>query len=247
MSGTPFDRIAVRLRQVRYRLQLANTVVLLDIAGRLGRWALLRKLDLMGYPQRDRVGALLDREIAAIAPSVEAYLTHQRTEIEILSARLSRRYDPGAALNEATERAIRAKDTAMKAHAPHGAVFPELLGRVNERMLEGRDLRVLAEELKAKYGPLHGALPAEEEDFWTKEARRQREARAANPETPQPLTKRQEAALDIQKRTALETIAGAGKPVVHRAAVMSKGVFATGEIRDMSASTPIVGERRPDK
>lgn len=197
MSGTPFDRIAVRLRQFRYRLQLANTVVLLDLAGRLGRWALLRKLDLMGYPQRDRVGALVDREIAAIAPSVEAYLTHQRTEIEILSARLSRRYDPGAALNEATERAIRAKGTAMQCNVFDGQPVPEFLGRVSEHVRRSDDLRVLAEELKAKYGD-----KPEIEDFWTREAARQREERNASPEPMQELTKTQKAALEGQKERA---------------------------------------------
>jgi len=125
------------LKYFFYRLQLANVQTLLDLAGRLGRWALIRKLDLMGYPQRDRVAALVDREIAALGPSVEAYLTHQKTEIDILSARLSRRYDPGAALNEVTERASKAKKTAMQAHAPKGVVLSELLGRVNERVAEG--------------------------------------------------------------------------------------------------------------
>ena len=194
----------MNLKGLIYRLRLANYNQLLDIAGRLGKWALLNKLDLMGYPQRDRVGALLDREIAALGPSVEAYLTHQRTEIEILSARLSRRYDPGAALNEATERAIRAKKTALTANLTPGrtVVLSELDGRVNERMAEGRDLRVLAEELKAKYGD-----KPEVEDFWTREAARQREARTLNPEPVQELTKTQKAALEYQKSAVQRTIA----------------------------------------
>lgn len=57
----------MNLKGLIYRLRLANYNQLLDIAGRLGKWALLNKLDLMGYPQRDRVSALLKREIAAIA------------------------------------------------------------------------------------------------------------------------------------------------------------------------------------
>ena len=192
------------LRGMLYRLQLANYNQLLDIAGRLGKWALLRKLDLMGYPQRDRVSALLKREIAAIGPSVEGYLTYQKTEIEILSERLSRRYDPGAALNEATERAIRAKGTATKCHVWDGEVVPNDFARVNEHIREGIDLRVLAEELKAKYGD-----KPEVADFWTREARRQRAARAANPEPMQPLTETQKAALEHQKRAVKRMIENA--------------------------------------
>ena len=171
------------LRGMLYRLQLANYNQLLDIAGRLGKWALLNKLDLMGYPQRDRVSALLKREIAAIGPSVEAYLTHQKTEIEILSARLSRRYDPGAALNEATERAIRAKGVAMRATTSTEGVL------LSER---GED------------APKPG-----QSDFWEREAARQREARADNPEPILKLTPLQEAALEHQKSAVKRTIENA--------------------------------------
>lgn len=190
-------------KQLRYRLALAYADRCIYWAARLGKYALLRKLDLMGYPQRDRVGTLLDREIAALAPSVEAYLTHQRTEIEILRARLARRYDPGAALNEATERAIKAKQIAFDAnvHPQTGVPLPEVHGRVSERMREGETLRVLAEELKAKYGD-----KPEVEDFWTREAARQRVERAANPEPAQPLTKAQLAALEMQKHSARKAI-----------------------------------------
>ena len=159
-----------------YRLRLANYNRWLSVAERIGKWALLNKLDLMGYPQRDRVGALLDREIAAIAPSVEAYLTHQRTEIEILSARLSRRYDPGAALNEATERAIKDKKLVAAAHV------------VTEGLLMSE---------RGDDAPKPG-----DPDFWEKEAARQRKARALQPEPLLELTKTQEDALEAQKKRA---------------------------------------------
>ena len=207
---TPFDRIVERIdlwwSPTRYRIQLGLVRRCIYWSGRLGGWALVRKLDLMGYPQRDcdRVTALVRREIDAIGPSVEGYLTYQKTEIEILSERLSRRYDPGAALNEATERAIRAKGTATKCHVWDGEVVPNDFARVNEHIREGIDLRVLAEELKAKYGD-----KPEVADFWTQEAARQREDRAAKPEVMLELTKTQKAALEHQKSAVKRTIENA--------------------------------------
>lgn len=166
----------MNINGIIYRLRLANYNHWLEIAGRLGKWALLNKLDLMGYPQRDRVGALLDREIAALGPSVEAYLTHQKTEIEILRARLSRRYDPGAALNEATERAIKAKGVAMRATASTEGL-----------LMSERD---------------DDAPKPGEPDFWEREAARQRAAREAKPEPMLELTKTQQDALEGQKERA---------------------------------------------
>lgn len=180
----------IRFLIYRAKLGIANRV--LGIAGRLGKWALLRKLDLMGYPQRDRVGALLDREIAALGPSVETYFTHQKTEIEILSARLSRRYDPGAALNEATERAIKAKGVAMLEVARRGGDGLTLADGI---------------QLIAKAPTMHRAPTLPQEDFWTREAARQKAERDANPEPMQELTKNQEAALEHQKRAVKRTIA----------------------------------------
>ena len=220
-----------------YRLKLGFFNHCLAIASVLGRYALLHKLDLMGYPQRDRVGALLDREIAALGPSVEAYLTHQKTEIEILSARLSRRYDPGAALNEATERAIEAKKTVMACHVVQGEVVPDLFRRVNEKMAAGHALHariraappgavieVTNDESEAYHGttgnaPLgkelhdaaHFEVPKPIDDFWTREAAHQRKEHENNPAPLQPLTKNQEAALEFQKRSAKAAIEHAGE------------------------------------
>ena len=55
---------------------------------------------------------LVQREINAVFGSIEAYADYLMTETAILTERLSRRYDPGMALNEATNRVIAAKREA---------------------------------------------------------------------------------------------------------------------------------------
>lgn len=198
----------MNIKGLIYRTKLAIANRAIYWAERLGHWGLLRKLDLMGYPQRDRVSALLKREIAAIGPSVEAYLTHQKTEIEILSARLSRRYDPGAALNEATDRAIVAKKLAMA--GPGGVVevtnaqFEAYRGTTGNEPIATAPTKGLLISERGEDAPKPG-----QSDFWEREAARQREARAANPEPMPPLTETQKAALEHQKRAVKRMIENA--------------------------------------
>jgi len=49
---------------------------------------------------------VFDRELDAIADSVKGYITFQKTEREIISDRLSRRFDLAGALNESANPAI---------------------------------------------------------------------------------------------------------------------------------------------
>lgn len=52
------------------------------------------------------------REVAAAPESILAHFEYQRSEADILSERLARRYDPGMALSEAANRAIAQKQAA---------------------------------------------------------------------------------------------------------------------------------------
>jgi hypothetical protein len=64
----------------------------------------------------EQIRRLAGRELAAVAESIRAFDAYQATEADILNARLSRRFDPGMALNEAAERAIAAKKAAKAEH-----------------------------------------------------------------------------------------------------------------------------------
>lgn len=64
---------------------------------------------------RQKFSALAGREIDAIRETVVAHFDYQDSEARILSERLARRYDPGMALNEATNRALEAKAAAKTA------------------------------------------------------------------------------------------------------------------------------------
>lgn len=63
----------------------------------------------------DTARALVRREIDLIAGTVHGAITWHRSEVDLLADRLSRRYDPGLALQEATNRAIEAKKAAKAA------------------------------------------------------------------------------------------------------------------------------------
>ena len=63
---------------------------------------------------KTRVRALFYREMDAISSNVQSFVKYQTDEAEILNARLSRRYDPGMAVNEAANRAIEAKKAARE-------------------------------------------------------------------------------------------------------------------------------------
>ena len=54
------------------------------------------------------------RELDAIADSVNGYINFQKTESEIISERLSRRFDLSAALNESAARAIKEKQAVIE-------------------------------------------------------------------------------------------------------------------------------------
>jgi len=95
--------------------------LLLAIASRVYVWALVR--DLKADPPEDAATWLapLDsselrrlawREIGAIRVSIIEHGRYQDREARILNDRLSRRYDPGQAVNEAANRAIAAKQAA---------------------------------------------------------------------------------------------------------------------------------------
>lgn len=57
----------------------------------------------------DRIEALARREIVAITDNIAAFHEHMTTEVEILTERLVRQFDPSMAWNEAINRAIVAK------------------------------------------------------------------------------------------------------------------------------------------
>ena len=70
-------------------------------AARILSWALHRRLGIARF--------LIDREIDAIAHTVVGGAEWFHDETDILAARLTRRYDVGMAMNESTNRAIKAK------------------------------------------------------------------------------------------------------------------------------------------
>jgi hypothetical protein len=66
-------------------------------------WALTYEMVRSGRVRdRERAKYLVEREIREMSETV----AYQHSEIEMLTSRLSRRYDPGQALNEAARRAV---------------------------------------------------------------------------------------------------------------------------------------------
>ncbi len=68
-------------------------------------------------PPRD-LYQIVEREVTAVADSVFAYAEWQKEEVAILTDRLTRRYDVGMAMNEATQRAMKARAEAQIDEAP---------------------------------------------------------------------------------------------------------------------------------
>ena len=97
--------------------------MILAVVGRLYCWALVR--DLLDEPPDDapnwtpnmdrrELRRLVWREMAAIRTSIIEHYRYQDCEARILNDRLSRRYDPGLAVNEAAKRAVNAKLAASE-------------------------------------------------------------------------------------------------------------------------------------
>lgn len=82
-------------------------------ARRVYLWALVAEQPT--EMDRAKFAALAEREIDAIRETIVAHFDYQDSEARILSERLARRYDPGMALNEATNRALEAKAAAKAA------------------------------------------------------------------------------------------------------------------------------------
>lgn len=94
---------------------------ILAVCGRLYAKALVD--DLLAEPPDDapnwtapmdrrELQRLVWREMDAIRTSIIEHYRYQDREARILNDRLSRRFDPGAAVNEAARRAIQAKQAA---------------------------------------------------------------------------------------------------------------------------------------
>lgn len=89
--------------------------LILAICGRLYVWALVREIMApnLDVPLDAREARrLVWRELGAIRETVIEHARYQDREARILNDRLSRRYDPGMAVNEAANRAIAAKQAA---------------------------------------------------------------------------------------------------------------------------------------
>lgn len=74
-------------------------------------WLLMREAKRLGW-NLSETERLAKRELDAVQESIRAHFEYQISEVEILSQRLGRRYDPGMALNEAANRAIAQKQAA---------------------------------------------------------------------------------------------------------------------------------------
>lgn len=74
-------------------------------------WTLMRSGKRRGWNSKE-TERLAKRELAAVQESIRAHFEYQTSEADILSERLSRRYDPGMALNEAANRAMVQKQAA---------------------------------------------------------------------------------------------------------------------------------------
>lgn len=82
------------------------------IARRLLIWALDRRLARECYFEPHNLYPVIEREIRAIEKTIAAAAEWQVDEIKVLTERLTRRYDVGMAMNEATQRAQEARKKA---------------------------------------------------------------------------------------------------------------------------------------
>lgn len=124
---------------------------LIAIAGRTYVWALARDLVSEGVEQLgggvsypfdpDEVRRIAWREISAIRESILAHFDYQDREARILNDRLSRRYDPGQAVNEAANRAIAAKKAAGEPSPDNLTEKQKLALRLQEQTVKERIAR----------------------------------------------------------------------------------------------------------
>jgi hypothetical protein len=77
----------------------------LRLAGDALVWLLVRSAKVYGWRELAEVRRVAQREVWAIAESITGHFEYQTTERQILTERLTRRFDVGMAMNEATNRA----------------------------------------------------------------------------------------------------------------------------------------------
>lgn len=82
-----------------------------SLPGRFYAWFLVRGAIRRGWDATE-ARRIAKREIEAVPESILAHFVYQKSEADILSERLARRYDPGMALSEAANRAIAQKQAA---------------------------------------------------------------------------------------------------------------------------------------
>lgn len=118
-------------RRERLRRQLVNTE--LKIAHTMLPSALGELLDKPKKEIDRRIGlarGFLHNMLARIPADLRTSIEFTVTETEILSKRLAQRFDPGMALNEATERAMAAKKASADYVDPGAAPPPRLYNDV---------------------------------------------------------------------------------------------------------------------
>jgi hypothetical protein len=100
---------------------------------------------------RRLVQGFVTNALGHVTNDIAAMLEYQATEAEILNRRLGRRYDPGMAVNEATERALKAKQQVQERpmHDVLGVPAPKI-------RLDGSDASwaALAAAQKARPDPM---------------------------------------------------------------------------------------------
>jgi len=75
-------------------------------------WCLARRARRDGHDV-EHVRTFAQRALAQLPADITAMCVYQESEAAVLTKRLGRRYDPGLALNEATNRALDAKQAAV--------------------------------------------------------------------------------------------------------------------------------------
>ncbi len=81
---------------------------------RLAAWLVARVTFRVYGGQKDQIYKLAVSEINDLPKIIDRAITYQKNELEILSERLSRSYDPGMALNEAYNRVAVQKQKARQ-------------------------------------------------------------------------------------------------------------------------------------
>lgn len=91
----------------------------LRISGMMMNWAHVRMAKQRGWDPQVALN-VTKQEANAIWGSVRKVITYRAGEVELLEDRLSRRYDIGMAMNEATNRAIAQKQEARQSESGLG-------------------------------------------------------------------------------------------------------------------------------